>query len=221
MHASRAFALAGLGLVLASARATAQNWDDSFKWFLGAQGGVIAYETQTQARSWIPTAGGHLFIRAKRTGLLVSIDQAFASKGSLTGYTDVNAPTGIRPVTFSSLRRYSAVLTGYPMRGSTQPYFGLGFGLLQVVSPQPQGVFSSPAQFNLAQRLATQKSTDGFVSFVAGVESRVSRWVLFGQYQLTSSQSAGNLLRGPSHGLTAGVRLNLGGAKEGIKGGGY
>lgn len=220
MRASRALTLAGLGLVLASAQAQAQQWDESFKWYIGAQGGVLGYETPTQTRSWIPSAGGHLFVMARRTGLLISVDQGFADSAG-TGYSDVNAPTGVRPVNFKNIRRYSAILTGYPVKANTRPYFGLGFGLLQVISPEPQGVFTSPQQFTLAKRLATQKSTDGFISFVAGVEARVSRWVVFGQYQLTSSPSDGNLLRGPSHGLSGGLRLSLGGAREGIKGGGY
>ena len=220
MRALRALSVAVLGVGLTVARANAQQWDDSFKWYIGAQGGVLGFETPTQTRSWIPTGGGHLFVMAKRTGLLVSVDQAFGSDEG-TGYSDVNVSTGVRPVNFTNLRRYSAILMGYPTRGTTQPFFGLGFGLLQVVSPEPQGVFTSPQQFTLAQRLATQKSTDGFISFVAGVQARVSRWHVFGQYQITSSPSPGNLLRGPSHGLAAGVRASLGGSKEGVRGGGY
>ncbi len=220
MRATRALSLAGFGLALTAGPIDAQQWDDSFKWYVGAQGGIMGFETPTQTRSWIPTGGGHLFVMAKRTGLIISVDQAFGSNEG-TGYSDVTVPTGVRPVDFKSLRRYSALLTGYPTRGSTQPYFGIGFGILQVVSPEPLGIFSSPQQFSLAQRLATQKSTDGFVSVVAGVQARVSRWQVFGQYQLTSSPSAGNLLSGPSHGISGGLRLSLGGAKEGVRGGGY
>jgi hypothetical protein len=157
---------------------------------------------------------------ARRTGLLVSVDQAFGSD-EVTGYSDVTVATGVRPVNFTNLRRYSAMLTGHPIRGNTQPYFGLGFGLLQVMSPQPQGVFSSPQQYSLAQRLATAKSTDGFISFLAGVQAKVGRAQVFGQYQLTSAASAGNLLRGPAHGVSGGIRVSMGGAKEGVRGGGY
>jgi len=220
MRATRALSLAALGLALTAPRLVAQQWEDAFKWYLGAQGGVLGFETPTQTRSWIPSGGGHLFVMAKRTGLLVSVDQGFGDNES-SGYSDVTTTTGVRPVLFTNLRKYSAILTGHPTRGSTQPYFGVGFGLLQVVNPRPQGVFSSPQQYTLNQRLATQKSTDGFISFVAGLQARVSRWQVFGQYQLTSSPSDGNLLRGPSHGFSAGLRLSLGGAKEGVRGGGY
>jgi hypothetical protein len=220
MNATRVVSLTVLGLAMVTAPLAAQQWDDSFKWYIGAQGGVLGFETPTQTRSWVPTGGGHIFVMARRTGLIVSVDQGFGDNES-TGYSDVNVTSGVRPVTFANLRRYSATLTGYPVRGSAEPYFGVGFGLLQVVNPQPQGVFSSPQQFTLAQRLATQKSTDGFISFLAGVQARVSRWQVFGQYQITSSPSDGNLLRGPSHGFSAGLRLSLGGAKEGVRGGGY
>lgn len=220
MRAIRALTLAVLGLAISSVRTEAQQWDDAFKWYIGAQGGVLSFETPTQTRAWVPTGGGQLVVMAKRTGLLISVDQAFGSNEA-TGYSDVTVGNGVRDVAFDHLRRYSAILTGYPVRGNTQPYFGLGFGLLQVVNPEPQGVFTSPQQFTLAKRLADEKSTDGFISVVAGIQARMGGSVIFAQYQITSSPSAGNLLHGPSHGFSGGFRVSLGGAKEGVRGGGY
>lgn len=221
MRSFKALSLATAGLLLVSGSARAQQrWDDSFKWYLGAQAGVLGFQTQTQTRAWVPTVGGQLNIVAKRTGLLVSVEEAFGSDET-TGYTDVNAPGNVRDVSFNHLRKYSAILTAYPVKGQTQPYFGLGFGLLQVLNPAPGGFFNSPAEANLAQRLANDKSTDGFISFLAGVQFRVGRTVGFGQYQLGSAAKTGRLLRGPSHSLVGGLRFSLGSAKEGIKGGGY
>lgn len=222
MRAFRALSLATFGLLLTSAAAQAQQqrWDDSFKWYIGAQAGVLGFKTPTQSQGWVPTVGGQLNIVAKRTGLLLSVDEAFGSNET-SGYTDVNAANNVRDVSFSHLRKYSAILTGYPVRGKTQPYFGLGFGLLQVINPQPGGFFTSPAQANLARDLASNKSTDGFISFVTGIQFRVGRTVGFGQYQLSSAPSAGRLIRGASHALVGGLRFSLGGAREGIKGGGY
>ena len=157
---------------------------------------------------------------AKRSGLLVSVDEALGSNEA-TGYSDVNANAGVRDVSFDRIRKYSAVLTGYPIRGPTQPYIGLGFGLLQVVNPQPGGFFTSPQQALLAKRLAETKSTDGFISFVGGIQFRLGRVVGFGQYQISSSPTSGHLLQGPAHAVTGGLRFSLGGAKEGIRGGGY
>jgi hypothetical protein len=200
--------------------ASAQQWDDSFKWYIGGQAGVLGFETPSQTRAFVPTVGGHLLVVAKRTGLLITVDEAFGNEET-TGYADVTTAAGVRAVSFDRIRKYSAVLTGYPVRGATQPYLGLGFGLLQVLSPQPGGFFTSPVQANLAQDLANRKSTGGFVSFLAGVQFRVGRMVGFGQYQITAAPADGQLLRGPSHGLTGGLRVSLGGAKEGIRGGGY
>lgn len=220
MHPVRAAVVAFGGLVMLATPAFAQRTEDSFKWYLGAQAGMLGFETPSQTRGFVPTAGGHILVMAKRTGLILSVDEAFGgSEGS--GYTDATTPGGIRPVSFSHLRKYSAVITAFPVKGATQPYFGLGFGLLQVIDPQPGGVFTSQAQAGLAKQLASQKSTNGFIGFVTGVQFRLDQMVVFGQYHITSAPAAGQLVRSASHGLVGGLRVSLGGAKEGIHGGGY
>jgi hypothetical protein len=202
--------------------AAAQQREDAFKWYLGAQGGVLGFQTPNQSRTWVPTVGGSFLVNAKRTGLLISVDEALGSDES-TGYADNAASTtgGVRVIEFDRIRKYSATLTGYPVKGKTQPYFGVGFGLMQVLNPQPTGTFTSAVQASLVKDEADQRSTDGFISFVAGIQGRVGRVVAFGQYQLNSSAGAGHLLRGPGNAFTGGLRFLLGGAKEGIKGGGY
>jgi hypothetical protein len=220
MRAARVLAMTlALGVATGSA-AAAQQWDDSFRWYVGGQAGVLGFETPSQTRAWVPTVGGSLLIVAKRTGLLISVDEALGNN-ELTGYADVNTAAGVRDVRFDRIRKYAATLTAYPVKGPTQPYLGLGFGLLQVIDPQPGGFFTSPVQANLAKDLADRKSTDGFVSFAAGVQFRLGRVLGFGQYQITAAPADGQLLRGPSHGLTGGLRFSLGSAREGIKGGGY
>jgi len=204
----------------AAPRATAQSYDDSFKWYIGGSAGVLGFETPSQTRAFVPTVGGQLLVVAKRTGLLLSVDEAFGSN-ELSGYADVTTAAGVRDVSFDRVRKYSAVLTGYPLRGPTQPYFGLGYGLIQVVNPQPGGVFTSPVEASVNKKLADDKSTSGFVTFVAGLQFRVGRVMGFGQYQITAAPASGQLLRGPSHGVSGGLRFSLGGAREGIKGGGY
>lgn len=220
MRPVRVVAVAIGGLVMMSTVALAQRTDDSFKWYLGAQAGILGFETPSQTRTWVPTVGGQILVMAKRTGLMVSVEEALG-KDEVSGYTDVNANAGIREVLFNRIRKYGATLTVYPVRGPTQPYFGLGFGLIQVVNPKPQGVFTSPAQANLANQLASDKSADGFISAVAGVQFRAGRMVAFGQAQLSSSARSGHLLRGAGQAITGGLRFSLGGAKEGIHGGGY
>lgn len=220
MRPVRVVVVAFSGLVMVSTPAFAQRSDDAFKWYLGAQAGVLGFETPSQTRGWAPTVGGQLLVMAKRTGLMVSVEEAFG-KNELTGYGDVNATGSVREVLFDRIRKYSATLTAYPVKGSTQPYFGLGFGLMQVLNPKPQGVFTSPIQASLAGQLASTKSTDGFLSAVAGIQFRAGRMVVFGQAQLSSSAKSGHLLRGAGQAITGGLRFSLGGAKEGVRGGGY
>lgn len=200
--------------------ASAQQWDDSFKWYVGGQAGVLGFETPSQTRAWVPTGGMSLLVVAKRTGLLISVDEAFGDN-ELTGYADATTAAGVRDVSFDRIRKYSATLTGYLSRSATQPYLGLGFGLLQVVNPQPGGFFTSPVLADQAKQIANRKSTDGFMSLMGGVQFRLGQVMAFGQYQITAAPARGQLLRGPSHGVTGGLRFSLGGAKEGIRGGGY
>ncbi len=220
MSVIRALSLGLVGTMVVAVPAAAQRNDDAFKWYIGGQGGVMGFSTAAQTRGFVPSAGGHILVMAKRTGLILSVDEAIGSD-EISNYTDVTTSTGLREVSFNRIRKYSAILTGFPLKGATQPYFGMGFGLLQVIDPQPGGFFTSPVQANLAKRLASDKSTDGFVSLVGGVQFRMERFVVFGQYQITSAPGSGQLVRGASHGLVGGLRLSLGGAKEGIHGGGY
>ena len=211
-----------LSLVIALPGATrlAAQSDDSFRWYIGAQGGMFGFATRQQDRTWIPSVGGALLVVAKKTGLLVSVDEGIGSD-ELTGYTDVTLATAIRPVNFDRVRRYSATLLGYPTRGRTRPYFGVGYNLVQVVSPQVGGFFTSPTQAALAERLAANKSTTGALGFLGGVEFRLGNLIGFGQYQIYTAPQQNVLLKGTSHSLTGGIRFPLGGAKEGIRGGGY
>jgi hypothetical protein len=216
----RAFSLLAIGVLsLGGTRLAAQD-EGQFRWYLGAQGGVFGFGTRVQTRSWIPTVGGSLLVTAKRTGLLIGVDEALGSD-ELTGYTDVTLASSVRPVNFDHIRRYSALLTGYPVRGRTRPYFGVGYNLVQVLGPRVGGVFTSATQAALAERQASNKSTTGHFAFAAGIEFRVGRAIGFGQYQIATAPSQNLLLRGTMHGATGGLRFLLGNAKEGIKGGGY
>lgn len=214
---SRVLVAAATVLAIGASRAAAQNGDDSFKWYLSAQGGVLGFETQSQTRGWAPSVGGSLLVTARRTGLLLSVDEVI-------GNDEVSAigdASGVRSVTFDRIRKYAATLIGYPIRGAAQPYVGVGFGLLQTINPQPGGFFTNPSEVSAAQSVAKDRSTNGFMAFTAGLQFRVGRAMAFGQYQITTSPGQDALLRGVSHALTGGLRFSLGSAREGIRGGGY
>lgn len=196
--------------------------DNRFKWFFGAQAGAMLFETPSQTQTGVPAFGAHLAVVSRRAGLMVGVDEAFGS-GETSGFIDSNSGGIARSMTFDRLRRYQFSMTGYPVRGMLEPYIGLGFGLLQVINPEfgVNEVFSSAEEAAFSAEDAHQKSATGFMSVLAGVQFKVGRMAAFGQYQLTSSPSAGNLLRGPGHSLMGGLRFSLGSSKEGVRGGGY
>jgi len=79
----QSLALAILGSLLVSAGAAAQQGGtDAFKWYVGGHGGVTSFRTVTDGRDLMPVAGAHLLVTAKRTGLLLSVDQGFGSDHS-------------------------------------------------------------------------------------------------------------------------------------------
>jgi hypothetical protein len=198
----------------------AQAHDDRFKWFFGAQAGALFFETPAQTSSGMPAVGAHLAVVSRRGGLMLGIDEAFGSNEP-SAFLDPNTGNQVQTVQFDRIRRYGFNLTGYPVRGSLEPYLGLGFGLLQVLSPELTGTFTSEEQLALSSAEARDRAASGFVSLLAGVQFRVGRVAAFGQYTLSSSPAAGSLLRGPGHLIMGGVRLSLGSAKENLKGGGY
>jgi hypothetical protein len=202
------------------AGSVAEVRDNRFKWFFGAQAGAMMFTTQVQTQTGVPSFGAHIAVVSRRGGLMLGVDEGFGNDES-SDFLDEGSGGIRRPVTFDRLRRYNFSMTGYPVRGKLEPYLGVGFGLLQVISPQLGGVFTSPSEAASSADEADQKSATGFASFMAGVQFRVGRMSAFGQYQISSSPSAGNLLRGSGHLLSGGLRFSLGSSREGVKGGGY
>jgi hypothetical protein len=196
--------------------------DDRFKWAIGAQGGVLFFSTQRQTMSGIPAAGAHLSIVSRRGGLEVGVDEAFGSDEP-TAFVDPNSGNVTREMQFDRLRRYGFTLTGYPVRGPVEPYFGVGFGMLQVVDPRfdPNTVFTSNAQAAASQQTAKKLSASGFVSVLAGFQFRFSEVAAFAQYQVNTAPRQGDLLRGTGQSIMGGFRISLGRAREDIRGGGY
>ena len=76
----QSMALVALGSLLVVAPSAAQKAGTSpFKWYVGGQGGVTSFRTNAGGRELMPVGGGHILITAKRTGLLLSVDQGFGS----------------------------------------------------------------------------------------------------------------------------------------------
>ena len=123
---SRSIPVAALALSLGALPAAAQEpGNGNFQWYVGGQGGVMFFDTPTQDRTGIPTFGGQTLIVARRTGLLISVEEGVGD-GETSSYNDLS---GTQTVTFNDIRKYSAVLMAFPIRAAAQPYLGVGYGM--------------------------------------------------------------------------------------------
>jgi hypothetical protein len=217
------FPVVALALCLGAAQLEAQQpGNGDFQWYIGANGGIMSFRTPAQERGTIPMGGGQVLITARRTGLLISVEEALGSD-ELSSYVDGVGQTQF--VSFDDIRKYSATLMAFPLRIPIQPYFGVGFGIIHVVSPT-----TFPGDNTEA---ANELGSSGFASFLGGVQFKLDRFVGFGQYQITSSPSVerssgfganvgtGRLLEGPTHTFSVGLRIGLGSARERPASGGY
>jgi len=220
---SRSIPVAALTLCLGAASVSAQGpVQGDFQWYIGGQAGVLVFRTPSQTRGGIFTAGGHTLITARRTGLLLSVEEGIGSDEQ-SAYTDASGT--LQDVTFNDIRKYSAVLMAFPIRSAAQPYLGVGFGWLHAVNPTPSGTFATPADIAQASQDARDLGSVGFATLVGGLQFKVGRLVAFGQYQLTSSQgdktlasgARGRLFVGPTHTFTGGLRVSLGSSREEIR----
>jgi hypothetical protein len=228
----RSVATAMVALAIAGADASAQTvaHPKDFQWTVGGQGGLLLVETPDGETAELPMAGIQTVIRARRTALLLSVQQAFGDEEIGGGYTvttfDENgAPTGssTTPVTWDWARKYSAALVVFPIRGHIDPYLGVGAGILQV------GGFGDDG-------FADELSSMGYGTLIGGLELSAGRFMVFGEYQLTTAPrvqsfeqrdddgnpifvAAGRFTQGPTHSLSAGLRVSLGSAREQVGGG--
>lgn len=205
---------------LGTPAAAQHRLDQSFLFSVGAQGGTYSFETAAQTRSWLGSAGAHAMIQARRTGLLISIDQAWGDQEQAF-LSDPTAVGGLREYRFDAIRRYSFLLTGYLTKTRLQPYLGVGAGIVQVVDPQPVGPFTNPDNRSAAQDAGRELGSSGFVSGLVGAQYQVKPVELFVQYQMVGAMASGDyqgysgrLLVGPGHYVMAGLRVILGTARE-------
>ena len=207
----------------------------NFRWYMGGQGGVTFFSTPTQGSSEMPVAGAHMLIVAKRTGLMLSYEHGFGSdETSSYGFAVVDSTdgsvvdAGTVDVTFSGLRKASAVLMVFPIKNDyLNPYLGVGVGLLHTSGNDPDNSSVSAI------------GSSGFGTLVGGLEFHLSRFTAFGQYQIPTKPTIdevvtpvgggsslyvhefGRLIDDGMHTFTAGLRFDLGGSREDLKSGGY
>jgi hypothetical protein len=235
--------LVALGSLLVIAPATAQQAGTSaFRWYVGGHGGVTSFRTNVGGREIMPVVGGQLLITAKRTGLLLSVDQGLGSDEptqtlfEIRDSADNVVSAGVSNWTFQGIRRYSAILMAYPIQNQNiQPFVGIGGGIAHTTGNSP-GPFADGS-------VESELSSTGFGTAVAGLEFRLGPFSAFGQYQITTKQGFkqkdtilqqkadgtvlfhridyGEWTLGAFHTITGGLRLSLGSAREGSGAGGY
>lgn len=220
-----------LALCLGAANLSAQQpGNGTFQWYVGGHGGVMNYGTAA-GRDNAPLGGAHLLVTARRTGLFLSVEQGFNADGAGTYTVQTVDPDGAPlsnqtlATTFSNIRKYSAVLMAFPIRGPATPFFGIGVGVLHT------------GDHSVSDDATEAMGSSGFGTLVGGLNFRISHFSAFGQYQVTTGPGTrtksqrfddgsrivafGSLLRGPTHTFSAGLRFNLGNARERASGGGY
>lgn len=229
---TRIIPLAALVLGLGAHQLSAQQpGNGAFQWYIGGQGGIMNFESPVEGHKTQPMGGAHLLITARRTGLLLSVEQSFGPTVQSSYTIQVFDTTGAFvaqqdiPFTFKYLRKYSAMLLAFPIKGPVTPFFGIGVGIQHTGGYTPDDGFSRDL------------GSSGFGSLIGGLNFRVSRFSAFGQYQITTGPSQqfsravfddgshinafGNTFTGAVHTLSAGLRFGLGNARERAVGGGY
>ena len=207
----RSISMLALLVAVAASDALAQDLaSDNFRWYVGGQAGALIFRTPNQTRGGIPMVGGHMLIKARRSGLYIGVEEAF-KKNQQSSYT--NSLGGTQTVTFNDVRRFTFALMAFPVRGPATPYFGVGGGIMNVISPKGAGGAEDP--------FAADLGSGGFATFMAGLQFKVSGVSAFGQYQIqtipgfgANSGGQGRLISGTVHSLAGGVRVSFGAARE-------
>lgn len=230
---TRSVSLVAMALGLAAAELPAQQTSQrgAFQWYVGGSGGVLSFQANQQSRSTVPLGGVQMLVTARRTGLLVSVENGFADNEiAQYDFTFFDASsgttsTGTVPVVFNDVRKYSAMLVAYPIKAPIEPYLGVGGGFMHTTRQGPD------------DELTKGVGSFGFASLLGGVQINLGRLNVFGQYQLTSAPGnkteqidfsdgsavvgAPTLIRGITHTISGGLRVSLGSARETMSNGGY
>jgi hypothetical protein len=225
-----------LALCVGAAQLSAQQpGSGTFQWYVGGHGGIMNYETVFEGRQTKPMGGAHLLVTARRTGLLLSVEQSFGtSEETFSNFTVLDSVGGVISSqdfinTYSYLRKYSAMLMAFPIKGPITPFFGVGVGIIHAGGYEPE-----------ADGDLKSIGSSGFGSLIGGLNFRISRFSAFGQYQVTTGPSraldvivrdglvpktteitSGRAFSGANHTFSAGLRFGLGNARERAGGGGY
>jgi len=174
----------GLALVTLAGSATAQEDAWQHRWFWGAQGGLMRFQTPT-ASGWQDalTVGGHWLITSTHSALYAAFDHVIFEDSTNSAVIDASSATGIRNIDFKNGRRIQALLYIFPTDGFIQPYLGGGFGINQLTDASPVGTFNTSQELENILRVIDETSTKAFPIFSGGLQLRFSRLAVFAQAQ--------------------------------------
>lgn len=203
----------GVGATALAAQQKPRGYSN-YRWYLGGQGSYFNFQTTGQTRGWIPSVGGNTMIIAKRTGLLVSVDDALGSDEVAT-VAYAGSATGTQQVTFNNVLRYSFHLLAFPWRGIVEPYIGVGGGIMYAVSPVAQNTAGyTPAELENLYTVIDDATSTGFASLVGGLQIKGGPFMIFGQYQINTAPSRGNAFIGSTGTASVGLRVLLGSSRD-------
>jgi hypothetical protein len=186
------------------------------KWYWGAQGGVALFQTPTAAGTQTGlSVGGHWLITATRSALYLGFDQMLFDNTTTSAVADATSAGGIRNVSFTKGRRIQALAYVIPTDKIIQFYVGGGFGIHQITDAIATGTFATLTEQESVLRTIETVGTKAFPIFSGGVQYRMGKMALFGQYQFMP-EGRDFLLSGMQHALTGGIRWALTSSQEEI-----
>jgi hypothetical protein len=225
--------LASLALLPAVGRAQAPGSNFTNSWFWGVSGGMMTYWTTNVAHAQAPTVGIEWLITRKHTALYIGVDQSFF-KTSPVQYDEVGIQYGdstrslsnatqigyLHQATIHNSRHINLALMGFPGSGPIRPYAGIGVSLNFVQNAFANPVFpgANPygfgnAQYWVPQAFGTEELDQQayWVSplVMAGLQIQVSRFSVFGQAKVMTTDHNHLFSDGAFFNLEAGVRYNV------------
>lgn len=180
--------------------ASAQQADWQDKWYWGAQGGVLIFETpNTGGKEVAYSVGGHWYITGERSALYMGYDYIIFDDNTASQVTSAGVP---QAVTFSRGRRFQALLYAIPVKTKTQVFIGGGLSINQITDAVLTGTTTEVSD-----------PTKAFPVGSAGFNLGVGRVSVTAQYQFMPFASD-FILSGEQHSFTGGLRIAFGGAHE-------
>lgn len=216
MRMTRLFFAGFVAAALVPATVSAQrlrDFEDS--WFWGAKVGVSTYSAAYDRNGTAPTFGAEWLITRTHGGLYVSFDQA--NIDATSAIFDPTADGSMREVQVAHLRRVGFAAVAFPRQfGRVRPYAGVGLTIDLIGKAYP--VLSndeSSVDDAVYQRINDRKSQAAVLG-MGGVQVQFDRAAMFGQASLIPANKK-FLLSDALGFFEAGVRYNIGGAREGIR----